>query len=133
MNKGNNIKNIYPFAIICAAVLFLLPMAGGSAEGAGSVTSTIIPIVLFIISLWACFQHGFSILLSVIVLVLSIISLKIYGSAVLGPQAAGYFLVSLAGDMIGNMVGKIFRGQKEISEIKKIPENIENPENKDEM
>ena len=125
MNKGNNIKNVYPYAIICAAVLFLLPLAGGSSEGTGHITATIIPIVLFIICLLASVKHGFSILLSVVVLVVSIISLKMYGSAVLGPQAAGYFLVALAGNMIGNMIGKILRGDN--SEPAKTPE-AENPE-----
>ena len=112
MSKGNNIKNIYLYAIICAVVLFLLPKAGGTAEGAGHITATIIPIVLFILCLLASVKHGFSILLSVIILVLSILTLKMYGSDVLGPQSAGYFLVALAGNMIGNMIGKILRGEK---------------------
>ena len=72
-------------------------------------SATVIPVVLFIISLYTCFRHGFSLLLSVIVLVLSILSLKIYGSIALGAQAGGYFLVSLAGNMIGN----IFRSHKD--------------------
>ena len=109
MKKGNNIKYIYPFAIICAAVLFLLPFARSSAGAADQMTAAVIPIVIFIISLLVCFKYGFSILLAVIVLVLSILSLKIHGSIALGAQAAGYFLVSLAGNMIGN----IFRSHKE--------------------
>ena len=101
--KGNDIKTIYPFVIICAAVLFLLPLAGSLSDTMSWIFSTALPIVLFIISLYVCFKHGFSVLLSVIVLVLSIISLKLYGSNVLGAQAGGYFLVSLAGNMIGNI------------------------------
>lgn len=104
MNKnGNNIKVIYPFAIICAAVLMLLPLAASYAENSAWIFSTALPIILFIIPLYVCFKHGFSLLICVIILVFSIISLNIYGSIALGAQAAGYFLVSLAGNMIGNI------------------------------
>lgn len=136
--EGNSIKNIYLYAIICAAALFLLPLARESAESTSHITATIIPIVLFIICLLTSVKHGFSIALSVIILVLSIISLKMYGSDVLGPQSAGYFLVALAGNMIGNMIGNILRGQKgglnneiaensETNEDKEINEDNENP------